>query len=94
MAVFDVTEACGLLGKTVLVELVWLDEETGEPNDMWCCVNIVGVVLTLKGVYEHPHFLVMDFARPWPTPHEMFWDNIRTMRVLDARTKSRKDRRT
>ena len=94
MATFDVTEAVSYLGRTALVELVWVDEDTGEIDDMWCCVHIVGVVLALEGVYEHPHFLTMDFAHPWPTPHEMFWDNIRAIVPLDARARSMKNRRT
>jgi len=79
MAVFDVTEAVRYLGKTVLVELVWDDE----PEPLWCLVRIAGVVIALEGVYQHPHFMVFSCVRPQTYPDEMFWSDIRTIKVLD-----------
>lgn len=81
MAVFDVTEAVAYLGRTVLIELVWDDD----PEPLWCVVQIAGVVLALEGVYEHPHFMVFNFSRPQTYPDEMFWSDIRTIRLLKPR---------
>lgn len=91
MAVFDVTEAVAYLGRTVLIELVWDDD----PEPLWCVVQIAGVVLALEGVYEHPHFMVFNVSRPQTYPDEMFWSDIRTIRVLEnRRNRSSKLRRT
>lgn len=91
MAVFDVTEAVAYLGRTVLIELVW--DEDPEPH--WCCVYIAGLVLGLQGVYEHPHFMVFSVAKPKSYPDELFWSDIRTIRVLEnRRNRSSKLRRT
>lgn len=91
MAVFDVTEAVAYLGRTVLIELVW-DED---PEPYWCCVHIAGLVLGLQGVYEHPHFMVFSVAKPQSYPDELFWSDIRTIRVLENRSnRSSKLRRT
>lgn len=91
MAVFDVTEAVAYLGRTVLIELVW--DEDPEPH--WCCVHIAGLVLGLQGVYEHPHFMVFSVAKPQSYPDELFWSDIRTIRVLENRSnRSSKLRRT
>lgn len=93
MAVFDVTEACGYLGKTVLVELVFDDPDDGQIV-IWSFVQIAGVVLALEGVYQHPHFMVFSASECQQYPDEMFWSDIRTIKVLDARSMSRKNRRT
>lgn len=91
MAVFDVTEAVAYLGRTVLIELVWDDD----PEPLWCVVQIAGVVLALEGVYEHPHFMVFNVSRPQTYLDEMFWSDIRTIRVLEnRRNRSSKLRRT
>lgn len=86
MAVFDVTEAVSYLGKTVLIELVW-DED---PEPLWCIVRIAGVVLSLEGVYEHPHFMVFSVARPQTYPDEMLWSDIRTIKVIKPKSGTRK----
>ncbi|MDU7753009.1 MAG: hypothetical protein E7J92_27880 [Pseudomonas aeruginosa] len=52
----SVLNAISLIGKTVLVELVWEDDS----ETLWRCVRIAGVVLALEGVYEHPHFMVFS----------------------------------
>ena len=75
------TEAILLLGKTVLVELVWDDD----PEPLWCFVHIAGVVLALEGIYEHPHFMVFSESRSQVYPDEMFWSDIGTLRVLERR---------
>lgn len=68
-----------LLGKTALVELAWDDD----PEPLWCLVHIVGVVLALQGVYEHPHFMVFSASGGQTYPNEMFWSDIRTLHVLE-----------
>lgn len=93
MAVFDVTDAVSYLGKTVLVELAWDDPDDGK-FELWRIVRVVGVVLALEGVYEHPHFMVFDFSRPQAFPDEMMWEHIRTVRVIESRTRSRGKRPT
>ncbi|WP_076426701.1 hypothetical protein [Aquipseudomonas alcaligenes] len=75
----SVQEAVLLLGKTVLVELAWDDD----PEPLWCLVHIAGVVLGLQGVYEHPHFMVFNASGGQAYPNEMFWSDIRTLRVMD-----------
>ncbi|WP_104097863.1 hypothetical protein [Stutzerimonas kunmingensis] len=75
------SEAVSLLGKTVLVELIWDDD--CEP--LWCCVQIAGIVLELEGTYAHPHFMVFSVSNPQSYPDEMFWSDIRTLCVLERR---------
>lgn len=75
------SQAVSLLGKTVLVELSWDDD----PESLWCFVHVVGVVLALEGLYEHPCFMVLSVAKPQAHPEEMFWSNIRTLQVLEQR---------
>lgn len=72
-------EAVLLLGTTALVELVWDDD----PESLWRLVHIVGVVIALQGVYEHPHFMVFSASGGQIYPDEMFWSDIRTLRVLE-----------
>lgn len=91
MAVFDFTEACAYLGKTVLVELVFDRPDDGHVV-MWSFVQIVGVVLAFEGVYQHPHFMIFSASERHQHPYEMFWSDIRTIKVLDGRATSRKSR--
>ncbi|MDX3998436.1 hypothetical protein QYP02_36145 [Pseudomonas aeruginosa] len=77
----SVLNAISLIGKTVLVELVWEDDS----ETLWRCVRIAGVVLALEGVYEHPHFMVFSLFGSETYPSEMFWSDIRTLRVLKHR---------
>lgn len=76
------SEAVVLLGKTVLVELAWHED----PEPLWRCVHIAGVVLTLQGIYHDPHFMVFSATRTQTYPDEMFWSHIRTLKVLEARS--------
>lgn len=78
MAEYDFPTAISLLGKTALVELKW----TGDPAPVWVCVHIIGVVLAVEGIYEHPHFMTLDAFEPQPFPNEMFWTNIRSLQAL------------
>ncbi|AWE96412.1 hypothetical protein CSC26_3684 [Pseudomonas aeruginosa] len=48
-------------------------------------MRIAGVVLALEGVYEHPHFMVFSLFGSETYPSEMFWSDIRTLRVLKHR---------
>lgn len=75
MAVFDFTEAVSLVGRTVLVELAWDDE----PDSYWSCVCVVGVVFSVPGVYEHPHFMVFSVGSKPTYPNELFWADIKTI---------------
>ncbi|WP_271409370.1 hypothetical protein [Pseudomonas sp. Q1-7] len=85
MADFNTPTALSLLGRTAMVELVWDDD----PRPLWVCVHILGVVLRLDGVYEHPHFLTMDVHELEPFPNEMFWTNIRRLYPLRWRDGAR-----
>ncbi|QBM99423.1 hypothetical protein CKAES1R_02960 [Pseudomonas aeruginosa] len=51
---------------------------------MALCANC-RVVLALEGVYEHPHFMVFSLFGSETYPSEMFWSDIRTLRVLKHR---------
>ena len=88
MAVFDVTDALAYLGKTVLFELSF-DDEDGVTFEMWRCVHVVGVVLELEGVYQHPHFLCFDLPDPGGFPTELLWSDVKTSRVLGVSTAPR-----
>lgn len=83
MAVFNVTDAVSYLGKTVLVHLGSYDPDCGL-FELSCCLQIVGVVLALEGVYEHSHFLAFDVGHPDKYPTEVFWDDIKSIQVLQA----------
>lgn len=80
-------DALAYLGQTVLVELVWDDQL--EP--LWQCVQVVGVVLPVEGVWAHGYFMVMGVAGASPFPDEVFFSDIRTLRVvrLDGRAEER-----
>jgi len=78
MAVFDFTEAVSFVGRHVLVELVFPDEN--EVSDsLWSCVFVVGVVFSAPGIYEHPHFLGFSLGYRSPYPEEFFWERIKTI---------------
>ncbi|HBO2455653.1 MULTISPECIES: hypothetical protein [Pseudomonas] len=79
--VLDAESALPYLGKTVLVELAWEQD----PESLWCCMHIVGIVLPLAGIQEEPYFLVKHVAGDEPFPNEMFWSNVRTIRVMRYR---------
>ncbi|WP_044874040.1 hypothetical protein [Pseudomonas sp. LFM046] len=77
----DAATALSCLGQTVLMELVW-DED---PESLWGCFHIVGVVMPVEGIYDHGHFLVLSAVSPEPFPTEVFWSNIRSMTTLQQR---------
>lgn len=75
MAVFDFTEAVSFVGRTVLVELVCDDE----PGSTWYCVFVAGVVFSVPGVYEHPHFIAFPMGSKSAFPDEFWWSDIKTI---------------
>lgn len=77
MAHFDLPTAIALLGKTVEVELTWEED----PQPLLCRTRIVGLVIGVPGVYEHPHFLTVDIDEPSRYPEELFWSQIRRLRM-------------
>jgi len=77
----DATKALGYLGETVLVELAWDDDR----ETLWRCYHIVGVVLPVPGVYAHGYFLTMPFADSLDFPAEIYFDSIRTLRLMRQR---------
>ena len=79
MAVFNVTEAMDLVGRTVLVELAFPDD----PETSWGCVRIVGVVFAQDGHYDAPHFMVFNAFFPRPYPDELFWSDINSVLPLN-----------
>ncbi|WP_282339029.1 hypothetical protein [Pseudomonas sp. PS02288] len=74
-------EAFSYVGQTALVELAW-DEE---PVGYWRCFHIVGVVLPLSGVYEHAYFMTLSMNGDDKYPNEVFFSDIRTIRVMRHR---------
>jgi hypothetical protein len=79
--VVDASVAMGYVGKTVLVEQVWADD----PEPLWSVIQIVGVVLPYQGTYPHGHFLVAPQGRNDKYPDEVFFSDIRTIRVMRHR---------
>lgn len=77
----DTRTAMANLGQTVVMELHW--EEV--PHPLFCCYHIVGVVVPVEGVCEEGYFLVKDALAPGPFPDELFWSDIRRMKVLVQR---------
>ena len=75
MANYTVPEAAAYLGSTVWLEIAFDDPECGSFHE-WRCVQVVGVVLALPGVYDHPHFLGFDVFSPGQYPEEAFWSDI------------------
>ncbi|MGE6793455.1 hypothetical protein ACQKFS_15700 [Pseudomonas guineae] len=77
----DAVTAFSYIGKTVLVELVWNDD----PEPLWRFKHIVGIVLPVSGIFENAYFMTMDTNGLDPFPNEMFFENIRTIRVMQYR---------
>ncbi|MCI0918119.1 hypothetical protein JNA64_13150 [Pseudomonas stutzeri] len=77
----DVANVQHYIGQTVFVELHWDDE----PESFWQCLNVVGVVLPMEGVYQHAYFLTMSLPSDSPYPNEVFFSDIRTIRVIRHR---------
>lgn len=84
----DTRTALANLGQTVVMELHW--EEV--PHPLFCCYHIVGVVVPVEGVCEEGYFLVKDALAPGPFPDELFWSDIRRMKVLVQRPCQRQER--
>jgi hypothetical protein len=80
MADYDFSTAIALIGKFALVETV--HGEGSAPG--WYCVQILGVVPSLEGVFAHPYFLVRDIPFESDLPEELFWEEIRSLQVLDS----------
>ena len=80
-AVVDASTAQDYIGQTVLVELHWDDE----PESYWYCLHIVGVMLPVEGVYEHGCFTTLELNAQDEFPNEVFFSNIRTIRVMRHR---------
>ncbi|MNR38688.1 hypothetical protein D3C85_1568110 [compost metagenome] len=73
--------AAAYLGQTVLVELI-LEEE---PESLWRCFHIVGVVVPVEGLVKDGHFLVLNALRPERFPSEVYWDDIHTLAPIHQR---------
>lgn len=78
---FNAAQAMGLIGQTVMVEQVWEQD----PEPIWHCFHIVGVVLPIEGLVEEGYFLVLNALQGARYPHEVFWSSIRTLRILRRR---------
>ncbi|MGQ7817114.1 hypothetical protein ACUTAH_15840 [Metapseudomonas furukawaii] len=77
-AAIDSATALSCLGQTVLMELGW-DED---PESVWRCLHVLGVVLPKEGIYEHGHFVVVNALDPKAFPHEVFWAYIRSLHPI------------
>lgn len=77
-AAIDSATALSCLGQTVLMELGW-DED---PESVWRCLYVLGVVLPKEGIYEHGHFVVVNALDPKAFPHEVFWAYIRSLHPI------------
>ncbi|MCG8909301.1 hypothetical protein [Pseudomonas sp. DP-17] len=80
MADFDLATAIALIGKFALVETIH-GEGTASG---WYCVHILGVAPPSEGVFAHPFFLVRDIPFGSDLPEELFWEEIRSLQVLDS----------
>lgn len=80
-AAVQASTAAAYVGQTVLLELVLEDE----PESIWYCLHIVGVVLPMPGVFEDGYFLAINAASPQRYPDETFFTDIRTIRVMRHR---------
>lgn len=78
MATYTVPEVSAFLCTTVWIELAFDDPDDG-PFHRWSCVQVVGAVLPLPGIYEHGHFLGFDLFEPDKYPCEYFWSDIVSM---------------
>lgn len=73
--------AAAFIGQTVMVELILEDE----PESLWRCFHIVGVVMPVPDLVKEGHFLVFNALREEPFPNEIFWCDIRTLTTLHRR---------
>ncbi|MFU5187986.1 hypothetical protein PA57_03345 [Pseudomonas aeruginosa] len=77
----DARSALRYLDQTVLIEMVF-DEE---PDPIWRWVRVVGVVLPAEGLRGGPHFLTLKPGAEKAFADEVFWEDIRTIRVMRYR---------
>jgi hypothetical protein len=77
----DLATALTYLGKTVLLEQGWQQE----PESFWQCMHIVGVVLPMEGICKHAYFLAVEACNDQKHPNEVFFADIRTIRVIRHR---------
>jgi hypothetical protein len=77
----DCATALTYLGKTVLLEQGWRQE----PDSFWQCMHIVGVALPIEGICKHAYFLVVEVSNDQQHPNEVFFADIRTIRVIRHR---------
>lgn len=77
----DAATAFSYVGKTVLIELAWDDEE----ETLWRLKHIIGVILPMDGVYEDACFMTIDGYRRERYPNETYFSTIRTIRVMRYR---------
>ncbi|MBH9409077.1 hypothetical protein I5K85_13295 [Pseudomonas aeruginosa] len=77
----DTESALTYLGQTVLFALVWEQD----PAPLWCLLHVGGVVLALEGGHSDPYFLVVAANGEGRYPNELFWSDIRTIRVMRHR---------
>ncbi|MCY1516323.1 hypothetical protein D9M68_509440 [compost metagenome] len=77
----DAQSALAYLGQTVLMELVWDDD----PEPVWRCRRIVGLVLPMEGLRDEPHFLTTSLDESGEFADAAFWCDIRTIRVMRYR---------
>jgi hypothetical protein len=76
---FDTATAMAYVGQAVQLELI-MDED--EPP-YWCCMHIVGLVLTKDGVWDFPYFMTMSLPPDGRTPSEVPFNDILSIRVAD-----------
>ncbi|MFG5863090.1 hypothetical protein [Metapseudomonas sp. CR1201] len=73
--------ATSLIGQTVMMELVLEDE----PESLWRCFHIVGLVAPIPGLVKEGHFLCFNALQEEQFPNEIFWSDIRTLTTLHRR---------
>ncbi|AYF90538.1 hypothetical protein D6Z43_26650 [Pseudomonas sp. DY-1] len=77
----NATTATSLIGQTVMMELVLEDE----PESLWRCFHIVGLVAPIPGLVKEGHFLCFNALQEEQFPNEIFWCDIRTLTTLHRR---------
>jgi len=77
----DAATAFDYVGQTVLIETQWEEE----PASFWQCVTIAGVVLPVDGMKGAPCFLAVELSSATQEASEIYFHNIRTIRVMRHR---------
>jgi hypothetical protein len=73
--------ATALIGQTVMAELILEDE----PESLWRCFHIVGVVVPVEGLVQDGHFLVLNALQPERFLSEVYWSDIHSLTTLHRR---------